>query len=139
MGECEEDEVDLVLGDEIPGEGVHRGQGAALAEGEVRVQVFEGDGAGFVGCAAEEEGRRVLQARVGEEQAGELAAGVAADSGYGGAGRVCVLRRCPAGRAHCAWGGHFVTGILVVEVSSGKVDLDSLSERLCLLMVRADD
>jgi len=23
-----------------------------------------------------------------------------------------LLRRCPAGRAHCAWSGHFVTFIL---------------------------
>jgi len=27
-------------------------------------------------------------------------------------GSLAALRRCPAGRAHCAWSGHFVTFIL---------------------------
>ena len=46
--------------------------------------------AGIVGRAAEEEGSVVCEARVGEQQAGEFAAGVATDSGDCGAsgGRV---------------------------------------------------
>ena len=111
VGECEEDEVDLILRDEIPGECVDRGLGAALAEGEMggaglrggwcRRRRLRGRGraaacpAGAGGRGAGGQARRRSSRRLRRGRCG---------GGFGCSG-TGNLKDCPAGRAHCAWGG----------------------------------
>ena len=70
----------------LPGERLDRRLGAAGAEREMWVKLLERNAAGgrFVSYTAEEERLVVLEARMREQQAGELAAGITADPGYGG-------------------------------------------------------
>ncbi len=85
MRQGEEDEVDSGGFDELPTEGLDRRESPAAAAGELGLKLLERDAPGFVGDAAEEERWRLLQARVGQQQAGELASGVAASPGDRGA------------------------------------------------------
>ena len=73
---CEEEEVDVAVGEELPGEGVNW-LACAGGSGELRVEIAD---VVFGGAfAGEEEGRR-FEARMMEEKAGEFGSGVAADS-----------------------------------------------------------
>ncbi len=111
MRKGEEDEVDVAFGDEVPGEGLNGRLGAACAERELGVEGFEGDaaGRGLVGDATEEERLGVLEARVGEEQARELAAGVTAYAGDrgadGGDGAGCLRRVVSQGKPQFVFSG----------------------------------
>ncbi len=81
--EREEEEVDAFFGERVEGEGDDLGGVGVGRAGERRVDV--GEAQGFFGaCAAEEDGRRG-EARVVEQEARELGAGVAGDAGDGDA------------------------------------------------------
>ena len=97
VGQGEKDDVDAGVLDEVPAKRADRGKGLSAPAGELGVKLFKRDAAegGLVGNAAEEEGRGVLEARMGEEQAGKLASGVAADPGDGGADGAQVSQGIP--------------------------------------------
>ena len=87
VGQGEEDDFGAGVADELPVEGEDFGARVVCTQSELRVELLQRNaaGGGFVGDAAEEERLRCGEARVVEQQAGELAAGVATDSGDGGA------------------------------------------------------
>ncbi len=119
---------DAGIGDALPTEGEDLRLSDDPRHYELRVQVFEiscGFGLRFTGAA--EEGRlRFLQAGVMQQQAREFAAGVAADTCYGGA------------RAPVALDGE-ISLTEGVSAELAKVSFNSCLQQTCLFFIGADD